>query len=284
MKKHASGHDQSMTPAEEQAKVRELRSLLGTLSGRSLLYCSDDCLARYLRARSWHVKKAEKMLNEALKWRASYKPEEVKWNDIMKEAETGKVYRADFLDKFGRSVIVMRPANQNTNDHHAQIKHLVYTIENAIMSLPPGQDQMVWLIDFKGWSARKATPVATAREAAYILQTMYPERLSLAILYDPPKLFETFWALVKPFLDPKTFRKVKFVYSKTPESSKIFQELFEMDKLETAFGGSNSNTFNFVEYGNLMREDDINSRSSRPIVALSEGYFRTAAQGFTYSC
>lgn len=59
--------------------MKELRTLLGPLSGRSLLFCTDDCLARYLRARSWHVKKADKMLKEAIKWRASYKPEEVRW-------------------------------------------------------------------------------------------------------------------------------------------------------------------------------------------------------------
>ncbi|KAG6547522.1 hypothetical protein Mapa_010970 [Marchantia paleacea] len=256
-KNGTKGNEEPMTPAEEQAKVKELRTLLGPLSGRSLLFCRDDCLARYLRARSWHVKKADKMLKEAIKWRASYKPEEVRWDEVSKEAETGKVYRANFVDKLGRSVLVMRPGNQNTTDHNGQIKQLVYTIENAIINLPPDQEQMVWLIDFKGWTMRKAVPIATARETAYILQNMYPERLSLAILYDPPKLFETFWAIVKPFLDPKTFRKVKFVYSKNAESSKIFQDLFDMDKLEVSFGGRNTSTFDCVEYGNQMKEDDM---------------------------
>ncbi|KAL2643750.1 hypothetical protein R1flu_011337 [Riccia fluitans] len=258
MKKNAGHHDPPMTPSEEQAKVKELRSILGPLSGRSLLYCTDDCLARFLRARSWNIKKAEKMLKEALKWRASYKPEEIKWDDVMKETETGKVYRANFRDKCGRSVIVMRPGNQNTHDLQGQIKQLVYTIENAIVNLPPDQEQMVWLIDFKGWSLRKAVSVSTARETAHVLQNMYPERLNIGILFDPPRIFETFWAIVKPFLDPKTFRKVYFVYSKNPESSTVLEELFDMDKLETGFGGRNSSTFNFEE-------------GSRPVAAFSEG-------------
>lgn len=32
--------------------------------------------------------------------------------DVAEEGETGKVYRADFFDKRGRSVLVLVPANQ----------------------------------------------------------------------------------------------------------------------------------------------------------------------------
>ena len=57
----------------------ELRAALGPLSGRSLRYCTDACLKRYLEARNWNVDKAKKMLEETLKWRATYKPEEIRW-------------------------------------------------------------------------------------------------------------------------------------------------------------------------------------------------------------
>lgn len=60
-------------------QVNELRAALGPLSGRSLKYCSDACLRRYLVARNWNVDKAKKMLEETLKWRATYKPEEIRW-------------------------------------------------------------------------------------------------------------------------------------------------------------------------------------------------------------
>jgi len=72
-------------------------------------------------------------------------------------------------------------------------------MENAILNLPAGQEQMVWLIDFKEWSISKAIPVKTVQEIAYVLQNHYPERLGIAILYNPPHIFETFW-LVSFFL------------------------------------------------------------------------------------
>ena len=60
-------------------QVSELRADLGPLSGRSLRYCTDACLKRYLEARNWNVDKAKKMLEETLQWRATYKPEEIRW-------------------------------------------------------------------------------------------------------------------------------------------------------------------------------------------------------------
>jgi hypothetical protein len=59
--------------------VSDLRAALGPLSGRASQFVTDDCLRRYLRARSWSVKKAEKMLRESLAWRETYKPEEIRW-------------------------------------------------------------------------------------------------------------------------------------------------------------------------------------------------------------
>lgn len=55
---------------------------------------------------------------------------------------------------------------------------------------------MVWMIDFHGYSLANVSLRAT-KETAHVLQEHYPERLSLAILYNPPKFFEPFWK-VKP--------------------------------------------------------------------------------------
>lgn len=64
-------------------QVAELRNALGPLSGRSMRFCSDACLLRYLYARNWDVDKSKKMLEETLKWRSTYKPEEIRWVILM---------------------------------------------------------------------------------------------------------------------------------------------------------------------------------------------------------
>lgn len=245
-----------LSPEEEEAKLNELRSSLGPLNELTEHFCTDACLYRYLRANNWSHKKARKMLKETIKWREQYKPEQIKWEAVGKEAETGKIFRANFCDREGRTVLVMRPGAQNTNQMEGQIKYLVYCMENAIMNLPPDQEQMVWLVDFEGWNL-SMIPVMTARETAHVLQDHYPERLAYAILYNPPKIFETFFNVVKPFLDPKTQKKVKFVYPQDEESDKLMESRFDLDTLESNFGGKIASRFDKDDYAKIMKEDDL---------------------------
>lgn len=58
--------------------------------------------------------------------------------------------------------------------------------------------------------------------------------------------------MVKPFLEHKTYKKVKFVYSDQPQSMKTMEALFDKKKLESAFGGDSTDGFNFEAYAKLM--------------------------------
>jgi len=256
--------------ADEETKVKELRTALGVLSERSSQYATDACLRRYLRARNWNLKKAEKMLRESLEWREAYKPQEISWEDVAKESETGKVYRASVVDKKGHTVLVMRPANQNTSSRDGQIKQLVYSMENAILNLPQGQEEMMWFIDFKNWNMSKAISVKTTQETAHILQNHYPERLGIAILYNPPLIFETFWQIVKPFMDSRTAKKVKFVYKNDPASMKLLDEYFDSGSVDAIL---NEDDFNLDEYAQKMRQDDMRAATRRKFVDEEHTFF-----------
>ena len=82
---------------------------------------------------------------------------------------------------------------QNTKCPEGQIRHFIYLLENAVINLPPDQEQMVWLIDFTGWSFTTAVSVKLTYETTNVLQNHYPERLAYAILYNPPRIFQAFW-------------------------------------------------------------------------------------------
>ena len=60
-------------------KIKEVKDAIEPLSGRSLNYCTDNCLRRYLEARNWNADKSKKMLEDTLKWRSTYKPEDIRW-------------------------------------------------------------------------------------------------------------------------------------------------------------------------------------------------------------
>ncbi|XP_048130629.1 CRAL-TRIO domain-containing protein C23B6.04c isoform X1 [Rhodamnia argentea] len=256
---HHSEEDDSL---QSESKVSELKTAMGPLSGRSLKYCDDACLRRYLEARNWNIDKAKKMLDETLKWRSAFKPEEISWEEVAIEGETGKVYRASFHDRHGRSVLILRPGMQNTQSLDNQMRHLVYLIENAIFNLPEGQEQMAWLIDFTGWSLSTNVPIKSARETINILQNHYPERLAVAFLYNPPRIFEAFWKVVKYFLDAKTFQKVKFVYPKNKDSVELMRSFFDEENLPTEFGGRAKLKYDHEEFSRLMAQDDIKAANS----------------------
>ncbi|MED6119091.1 hypothetical protein PIB30_008604 [Stylosanthes scabra] len=250
-------HENSEVYAE--SKVKELRGAIGPLSGRSLKYCTDACLRRYLEARNWNVEKSKKMLEDTLNWRSTYKPEEICWHEVAVEGETGKLYRASFHDRQGRTVLILRPGMQNTKSMENQLKHLVYILENAMLNLPPGQEQMAWLIDFTGWSLTNSVPVKLARDTINTLQNHYPERLAIAFLYNPPRIFEAFWKIVKYFLDTKTFEKVKFVYPKNEDSVELMKSYFDDENLPKELGGKSTMQYNHEEFSRLMVQDDLKS-------------------------
>ncbi|XP_060173463.1 phosphatidylinositol transfer protein PDR16-like isoform X2 [Lycium barbarum] len=197
------------------------------------------------------------MLEDSLKWRSSFKPEEIRWHEVAVEGETGKAFRANFRDRDGRTVLILRPGMQNTTLLDNQMRHLVYLIENAILNLPQGQEQMSWLIDFTGWSLTNNVPIKSARETVNILQNHYPERLAIAFLYNPPRIFEAFWKIVKYFLDPKTMQKVKFVYTKNKDSVELMRSYFDMDNLPTEFGGKANLKYDHEEFSRQMAQDDV---------------------------
>ncbi|KAB1220583.1 CRAL-TRIO domain-containing protein C23B6.04c [Morella rubra] len=259
-------------------QINELKAAIGPLSGRSLQYCSDACLKRYLEARNWNVDKSKKMLEETLIWRSTYKPEEIKWGEVAIEGETGKVYRASFHDRDGRTVLILRPGMQNTKSLDNQMRHLVYLIENAILNLPEDQEQMSWLIDFTGWSLSNSPPIKSARETINILQNHYPERLAVAFLYNPPRIFEAFWKVVKYFLDAKTFEKVKFVYPKNKDSVELMRSYFDEENLPTEFGGKAMLNYDHEEFTRQMTRDDAKSAalwgSDNKLQHPSNGYAR----------
>ena len=62
--------------------------------------------------------------------------------------------------------------------------------------------------------------------------------------------------IVKPFLEPKTANKVKFVYADDPNTKSIMENLFCMDELESAFGGKVEESFDIKKYAEKMKEDD----------------------------
>lgn len=63
--------------------------------------------------------------------------------------------------------------------------------------------------------------------------------------------------VVKYFLDPKTFQKVKFVYPKNKDSVELMTSYFDMDNLPAEFGGTATLQYDHEEFSRQMAQDDV---------------------------
>lgn len=129
---------------------------------------------------------------------------------------------------------------QNTTALDNQMRHLVYLIENAILNLPQDQEQMSWLIDFTGWSLTNNVPIKSARETVNILQNHYPERLAIAFLYNPPRIFQAFWKVCSEsfFFSFHLFYLLTWSNKKKPSKTSVLS-----DKLFQVFTNLEANAY-----------------------------------------
>ena len=119
-------------------------------------FLTDECLCRYLRAREWKLKPAEKLIRGTVQWRAEYRVEDITPDDIyereqaqtlcslvvevrflrghclvltfflvtspgcLTEGMSGKNYLHGF-DRAGRPVIYQRPRRENSKKYDDQV-------------------------------------------------------------------------------------------------------------------------------------------------------------------
>lgn len=155
----------------------------GPLSDDERLWLSRECIIRFLRATKWQERESEKRLLETLAWRREYGVENLTPGMISSENETGKQLIVGY-DKNARPCHYLNPAKQNTDPSPRQIQHLVYMVERVIDLMPPHQETLSLLINFKPGKNRGNTApgINIGRECLHILQMHYPERLGRALI------------------------------------------------------------------------------------------------------
>jgi hypothetical protein len=240
------GGEPCLLPREEEEKL--IRTLWDRLSEDERLGLSDpSMLARHLRAEKGNADKALQKCRAAIRWRESFGVDSMhEWGEMLRlENATGKVYVRGY-DAEGRAYMYMRPAWQNTNNEHDNMRHLVWNLEKAIActrrksaellgSKHPPLEKINLVIDYQGFTLRNAPSMSTSKYTLDILQKYYPERMHRAYCVNAPRVFQTFFALIKPFIDPATKEKIVFVSS--DDCERLISGTERVEKLEAVVGG-----------------------------------------------
>jgi len=150
------------------------------------------------------------------------------------------------FDVDGRPIIYMRPGRENTETSPRQLRHLVYILERAKDLMPPGQESLMIIVDYKSTTLRTNPSISVARKVLTILQHHYVETLGRAIVVNLPMILSFFYKGIAPFLDPVTRDKMRF----NPD---LF-ELVPREQLDADFGGEYEYEFEPESYWDQLIE------------------------------
>lgn len=174
-----------------------------------------------------------------MEWRRDFQPDLIPPDEVKIEAQTGKIILTGF-DKDGRPILYMRPGRENTERSPRQVRHLVWWLERAKDLMPPGQESLVIIVDYKSTTLRTNPSISVARKVLTILQQHYVETLGRALVVNLPTLLTFFYKGISPFLDPVTRDKMRF----NPD----LLELIPAEHLDSSFGGEYDFEYDFESY------------------------------------
>ncbi|XLR51049.1 hypothetical protein S83_001721, partial [Arachis hypogaea] len=161
----------------------------------------EDMILWFLKDRKFYVKEAVKKLTKAIKWRKDFNVAELTEEAVKDVAQTGKAYVHDFLDIYGRPVLMVVASKHfpEAQDPKDDERLCVFLVEKALSMLPTGKEQMVVIVDLRGFG----TENADLKYLTFLFDVFYyyyPKRLGEVLFVDAPFVFKPIWQIAKPLL------------------------------------------------------------------------------------
>eukprot|EP00924_Labyrinthula_sp_SR-Ha-C_P015914 snap_masked-scaffold_4-processed-gene-12.29-mRNA-1 protein AED:1.00 eAED:1.00 QI:0/-1/0/0/-1/1/1/0/300 len=209
-------------------------------------YLDEKVLHRFLCAREYNFNISKKLLLDHIVWYfGKYKPSLISPEEVEACAILGSVHVKfkNINDKYGRPIVCLDNSKDHTArkgmDTYQQVKdkkekqrlamtHLVFNLERAVRLLENGVQRYVVFINLEDFKWMNIPDFETTKETIQILTAQYPERLGDAILYNAPRIFESFFSVAKVFIDKVTREKIHFVQGKCKKGSRHDEKLEEL--------------------------------------------------------
>ncbi|XP_074584826.1 CRAL-TRIO domain-containing protein C3H8.02 [Curcuma longa] len=187
----------------------------------------EEMLHWFLKDRRFSFEKAAMKLSKAIKWREDFGVSNLCQESVQELYATGKAYVHDFPDNKGRPVfvVVARKHFPGKQEFIEDEKLCVYLIENALSKLPPGVEEILGIVDLRGFRIEN-TDIQFLKFLIDVFYYYYPKRLGQVLFVNAPLVFRPVWQLIKPllksyaslarFCDMDTVRKEYFTESTVP--------------------------------------------------------------------
>ncbi|XP_024441984.1 uncharacterized protein LOC7453781 isoform X3 [Populus trichocarpa] len=135
------------------------------------------------------------------KWREEFKVSELSEESVKSIADTGKAYVHDSLDVYGKPVLIVVASKHlpAVHDPVEDEKLCVFLIEKALRKLAAGKEQILGIIDLRGFSTRNAD-LKFLTFLFDVIYYYYPKRLGQVLFVEAPFIFKPIWQVAKPLL------------------------------------------------------------------------------------
>ncbi|CAH8498020.1 unnamed protein product [Schistosoma intercalatum] len=240
----------------EESLTRDELSVLHQFYERMLSCPLDICrskryLVRWLRARSWDVDEAEKMLYSHIKWRDVEKVDTLldcyEIPDVIQKYFPGGFCGEDkegcplFCAPVGR----FDPGGFMKATTHAEfIQSRIYFMEYIIQRVFYEKskehnrciDQLTLILDMKHLSLKHMHPswIPVFSEMMTIMEANYPEFLRICYVINAPPIFGTIFNFIKPLLSKLTQEKIHVLKS---DYRATLLQVIDSSKLPACYGG-----------------------------------------------
>ncbi|KAK8280716.1 hypothetical protein V6Z12_D09G193800 [Gossypium hirsutum] len=164
------------------------------------------------------------------KWRQEFGVADLSEDTVKSIAKTGKAYVHDFLDVNDRPVLIVVASKHlpDVHDPRDNEKLCVFLIEKALSKLPAGQEQILGIVDLRGFGTKNAD-LSYLTFLLDVFYYYYPKRLGEVLFVEAPFVFQPMWQLTKPLL--KSYASmVKFCSTET-----VRKEYFTEETLPISF-------------------------------------------------
>lgn len=136
-------------------------------------------------------------------------------------------------DNEERSLFCLFPRRYQSYDEQWYLMGKIYTLERALAyteRVTEGREEKVNVVfDYQQYSSKKEPPLALVKDLMFCLRDHYPERLRFLCFIDAPFMFRAFWAVVRPFIDPVTKKKIRFISGRT-QKKRFFSNIVSTDQ------------------------------------------------------
>lgn len=237
--------------SEQKSKLEEFRRMLEESGYTQRL--DDSTLLRFLRARKFDLEASKLMFENCEKWREEFGVDTILKDFHYEEKPLVAQYYPQYYhktDKDGRPVYIEELGKVNLTEMYKittqerMLKNLVWEYESFVNHRLPACSRKAnylvetscTILDLKGISISAAAQVLSyVREASYIGQNYYPERMGKFYLINAPFGFSTAFRLFKPFLDSVTVSKI-FILGSSYQKDLLKQ--IPAENLPCKFGGN----------------------------------------------